>query len=127
MRNVFAIDAAWCTFTLSNNLPALSTLLLWNLYLYHLVISALRGYQHNFGRGTGPIFLDRVRCTGRESSLLNCRHNGIGVHSCSHYRDAGVVCPCKLKVFKMFIDYNWEEPDIATPSYSRIYMCTRLT
>ena len=24
--------------------------------------------------------------------LINCPHSGIGVHSCSHYEDAGVVC-----------------------------------
>ena len=46
-----------------------------------------------FGQGTGPIYLGNVGCTGTESSLLNCSHSGIGVTSCSHYGDAGVVCP----------------------------------
>ena len=58
-----------------------------------------------FGRGTGPIFLYFVRCTGTESSLLNCSHNGMDdyyfdyidyyllYHYCSYYSDAGVVCP----------------------------------
>ena len=49
-----------------------------------------------FGQGTGPIYLSNVGCTGSESSLLSCSHSGIGVTSCGHYEDAGVVCPCKL-------------------------------
>ena len=45
-----------------------------------------------FGRGTGPILLDQVQCSGTESNLLSCPANQIGIHDCSHYEDAGVVC-----------------------------------
>ena len=45
-----------------------------------------------FGRGTGGIFLDNLYCTGRESRLVDCSHNGIGVHNCDHSADAGVRC-----------------------------------
>ena len=45
-----------------------------------------------FGRGEGPIHLDNVQCTGEEESLLDCHHRGIGIHSCSHYEDASVLC-----------------------------------
>ena len=45
--------------------------------------------------GIGPIFLDEVGCTGDEASLLECSHAGVHNHDCSHYEDAGVLCPSK--------------------------------
>ena len=44
------------------------------------------------GRGSGPIHLDSVDCFGREHSLADCYHDGVGNHDCSHYEDAGVIC-----------------------------------
>ena len=57
-------------------------------------ITATVVYRAGFGQGTGPVFLNSVSCTGTEASLLNCSHR---FGSCSHYSDAGVICPlCKL-------------------------------
>ena len=38
------------------------------------------------------IFLDDVICSGDESSLLSCPHNGIGEHDCTLSETAGVLC-----------------------------------
>ena len=58
----------------------------------NLISGATAHSNAYFGRGSGGIFLDNVRCRGTESSLLNCANNGIGVHNCDHSADAGVTC-----------------------------------
>ena len=45
------------------------------------------------GHETGAIFLDNVDCAGNETVLADCVHNGVGVHNCYHWEDAGVTCP----------------------------------
>ncbi|XP_060758198.1 deleted in malignant brain tumors 1 protein-like [Neoarius graeffei] len=46
----------------------------------------------HFGQGSGPIWLDNVQCSGSESSITQCPHNGFGSHNCNHGEDAGVTC-----------------------------------
>ena len=45
-----------------------------------------------FGQGDGDIILDEMSCTGTESDISECTHNGYLNHDCSHSEDAGVVC-----------------------------------
>uniref|UniRef100_A0A3P9GXQ0 Soluble scavenger receptor cysteine-rich domain-containing protein SSC5D n=1 Tax=Oryzias latipes TaxID=8090 RepID=A0A3P9GXQ0_ORYLA len=46
----------------------------------------------HFGRGSGPIWLDNVACTGEESAITHCTHNGFGINNCGHGEDASVIC-----------------------------------
>ena len=53
---------------------------------------AVRYHSYYFGQGSGPIWLDNLACTGTETSLYNCSHNGVSNHDCSHFSDVGVIC-----------------------------------
>ncbi|KAI5625087.1 deleted in malignant brain tumors 1 protein-like, partial [Silurus asotus] len=70
----------------------------WDLNDAHVVCrqlgcgKAVSAHQSaHFGQGSGPIWLDNVQCSGSESDITRCRHNGFGTHNCSH-GDAGVTC-----------------------------------
>uniref|UniRef100_A0A6J0SI20 Lysyl oxidase homolog n=1 Tax=Pogona vitticeps TaxID=103695 RepID=A0A6J0SI20_9SAUR len=57
---------------------------------YMEAISWLPGSK--YGKGEGPIWMDNVYCTGRESTLAACSSNGWGVSDCKHTEDVSVVC-----------------------------------
>ncbi|XP_077169359.1 scavenger receptor cysteine-rich domain-containing protein DMBT1-like [Paroedura picta] len=77
-------------------------------------LSALPGAH--FGRGTGPIWLDHVRCNGMESTLSQCLARPWGDNSCHHGYDASVICtdirlvggsdPCSGRV-EVFHNQQW--------------------
>lgn len=70
----------------------------------NLIILTLSGsyalQRAPYGQGTGPIWLDNVRCNANiHNRLTDCPANPIGVHNCQHSEDAGVICLSKLGNF----------------------------
>ena len=60
-------------------------------YLFSLPIAAT-ALRSGFTNGVGQIWLDNVACSGTETRLIDCSHNGLGSHNCVHSDDAGVRC-----------------------------------
>ncbi|PIK34659.1 putative deleted in malignant brain tumors 1 protein [Apostichopus japonicus] len=51
------------------------------------------GWQSaRFGRGSDPIWLDDVSCSGSELRIENCGSIAWGEHNCGHHEDASVHC-----------------------------------
>uniref|UniRef100_A0A7N8XZQ9 Macrophage receptor with collagenous structure n=1 Tax=Mastacembelus armatus TaxID=205130 RepID=A0A7N8XZQ9_9TELE len=61
------------------------------------VICKMLGFQSvistfSANAGSGRIWLDELRCLGRESDIFSCPHSGMGVNNCDHSEDIGVQC-----------------------------------
>ncbi|TKS91997.1 Lectin galactoside-binding soluble 3-binding protein [Collichthys lucidus] len=46
----------------------------------------------DYGKASGPIWLDDMNCKGTESHLSSCDFKNWGVTDCSHKEDVGVIC-----------------------------------
>ena len=66
------------------------------------------------GQGTGPIWMDGLKCTGDEAKISDCSYNGWGRHDCSHHEDAAVEC---LR----------EAPELPTNTSANIEIPVRIT
>ena len=67
----------------------------WKSWLLHSYMCRRSGLvvHTSYGGGTGPIWLDDVRCTGNERSLAECPHRGWNVHkNCRHADDVSIMC-----------------------------------
>jgi len=69
------------------------------------VICHMLGYEdagqyigNRYGRGSGRIWLDNVRCSGTETDIEDCQHSGWGKHSCEHWDDVSVSCFGKVRL-----------------------------
>ena len=57
---------------------------------YQCAVRALQG--SDVPNGTVQIWLNEVRCTGREQNLISCSHSGWRSNDCRHSEDVGVEC-----------------------------------
>ncbi|ERE87009.1 neurotrypsin [Cricetulus griseus] len=46
----------------------------------------------HFEGSNGPIWLDDISCSGKESSFIQCSRRQWGRHDCSHREDVGLTC-----------------------------------
>lgn len=51
-----------------------------------------RSAVHPFKEHAGPVWLDDVSCSGKESGLLQCSRRPWGAHDCSHREDVALAC-----------------------------------
>nr|XP_040137806.1 antigen WC1.1-like [Ictidomys tridecemlineatus] len=69
------------------------------------------GYAQ-FGEGSGPIWLDELKCTGEEDQVWKCPAQGWGQHNCAHNEDAGVICSEYTEVRLMKNGSSWCEGQV---------------
>ena len=74
-------------------------IILWSIiveieYLTIIINLGSLAFTHaHYGRGSGPIHLDNVHCTGREQRLIDCTYtNNTSGLDCTHSEDASVAC-----------------------------------
>ncbi|XP_019616170.1 PREDICTED: deleted in malignant brain tumors 1 protein-like isoform X2 [Branchiostoma belcheri] len=55
----------------------------------------------HYGQGTGPIWMDDVKCVGNETSLHQCDIREWGSHNCDHSEDIGIICDAPMTTTEM--------------------------
>ena len=90
-RVEIGLDGAWGT-VCDNNWDIQDARVVCHMLGYPTAVAAT--LRSKFARGIGRMWLDNVGCTGREENISLCPHWGWGVYSssCSHSREAGVIC-----------------------------------
>ena len=63
-----------------------------NTLLYPVVGQLFSLSQFEVTLPSITILLDDVMCTGNETSLLQCSHNGFNSHNCYHDEDIVLAC-----------------------------------
>ncbi|VDI12508.1 Hypothetical predicted protein, partial [Mytilus galloprovincialis] len=48
--------------------------------------------QDTVATGTSRIWLNKLRCNGQETKLIDCSHTEWGIHTCSHGNVVGIRC-----------------------------------
>ena len=48
--------------------------------------------RNRYGAGIGYVWLDNVNCSGSETDIDRCPHNGWGSHDCFHSEDVSIKC-----------------------------------
>ncbi|XP_072037008.1 uncharacterized protein [Amphiura filiformis] len=82
------------------------------------------GYrQKKAGNLSMPIWLDNLRCDGIESKLIDCVHNGWGIHNCDsdHSADAFVQCQVEILNGDIFLKSDHEHSQRVTSGYVHIW------
>ena len=75
------------------------------LFCTYIVAEPVYGLESSdsFGAGSGPIWLDDVKCTGTESNILSCPQLALGSdHNCQHNEDSGIKCQSKQSEYVFF-------------------------
>ena len=78
--------------------------------------------NNGYGGGKGDIWLDNVRCTGRESKLSWCPKNYWGQHNCNHNEDAGVECGMSYAIKIILSGNGFKNPLTGTIFLIIIYL-----